>query len=45
MYGSNPMQRLDLRVFYTLYDGTRLPVMLPPGGAFTAKIYFEPIKY
>lgn len=41
MRGAEPLVRVDLKWFYTLYDGTIREVFLPPGGSCSAKIMFR----
>lgn len=39
--GREPLKRLDLKWFYSLYDGTLRELLLPPGGHASAKILFR----
>lgn len=41
MRGNEPLTRVDLKWFYTLFDGTIREVLIPPGGFCSAKIMFR----
>lgn len=41
MRGAEPLMRIDLKWFYSLYDGSIREMFLPPGGSCSAKIMFR----